>query len=79
LKEKEDHKDLKKFKANEEKFLTFASKRHPNHPTYADYIKKQRLKKQKHGENHNEKHMFNSPTPKNKENIENQDASIITD
>jgi hypothetical protein len=45
---------------------------------YADYIEKQRLKKQKHGKNQNEKRMCNSSTPKNKENIENQDASIIT-
>jgi hypothetical protein len=31
---------LGKRKANEEKFLMFASKRHPEHPTYAEYIEK---------------------------------------
>jgi hypothetical protein len=64
---------LRKRKANEEKFLAFALKRHLEHPAYANYIKKQKLKKQ------GEKNKFNSPSPKNKENCENEDASIITD
>jgi hypothetical protein len=38
-------------------------------------IEKQKLKKQKQGENN----YFNSPSPKNKENIKNKDVSIITD
>jgi hypothetical protein len=65
-----------RLKANEEKFLTFASKHHLEHPAYnAEYIKKQKLKKQKQGE----KNKLNSPRPKNKENIQNKDVSSITD
>jgi hypothetical protein len=37
-------------------FLAFASRRHLEHPAYAEYIKKQKLKKQKQGE----KNKFNS-------------------
>jgi hypothetical protein len=31
-KEKEESKELRKLKANEKKFIKFASKHHPNHP-----------------------------------------------
>ena len=72
LRLEEKHEELKKRKADDEqrmkedKFMAFASERHPNHPAYADYIREQNLKKQKM----NERSTFNSPTPRNKENFE---------
>jgi hypothetical protein len=58
-----------RLKANEEKFLTFASKHHLEHPAYnAEYIKKQKLKKQKH----REKNKFNSPILKARKTSKNK-------
>ena len=54
--------------ASEERFLEFTSKCHPNHPAYANYIKEQSLKKQKKSEIPEEKHGFNSPIGRDKEN-----------
>jgi hypothetical protein len=66
-KEKDETKEVERKKAKEEEFLAFASKRHPEHPVYADYILNQKVKKQKI----NKKQGFNSPNPKNKENTKN--------
>jgi hypothetical protein len=78
-----DHKEAKKRKKLAEKrlaedsFLEFASLRHPDHPAYAISIL-QKLKDQNQKKKHetsDDKHDFNSPTPKprntenNKENI----------
>ncbi len=52
-----------------DRFLEFASKRHPNHPAYANYIKEQSLQKQKRSETPTETRCFNSPTPRDKEKI----------
>jgi hypothetical protein len=65
-KEKEESEELEKCKANEERFLKFASKRHPDHPAYADYIERQKAKKQKPNERHIEKQGFNSPNRRTK-------------
>ncbi len=72
LGKKEEHEEIKQFKANKDKFLELASKCHPNPLVYAEYIERQSLKKQKHGEKLNEKHSFNSTTPKNKETIKTE-------
>ena len=75
LEKSKEHKGTKLHKARIEKlmsadrFLNFSSKHHPNHPAYANHIKEQSLKKQKRSETSNEKHGFNSPTPRDKENI----------
>ncbi len=80
-KKDEDRKEAKRRKKLNEKrlagdrFLEFASKRHPEHPAYANYTLK-KLKIQNHKMKHEtpeEKHGFNSPTPtpKEKENIKN--------
>jgi hypothetical protein len=80
-KKDEDRKEANRRKKLKEKllagdrFLKFASKRHPEHPAYANYILK-KLKIQNHKMKHEtpeEKHGFNSPTPapKEKENIKN--------
>ena len=55
-----------------DRFLEFASKRHPDHPAYANYIMKKlktQNQKQKKDETPEAKHGFNSPTPRDKENI----------
>jgi hypothetical protein len=76
-KEAKKRKKLAKKRLAECCFLEFASLRHPDHPAYAIFIL-QKLKDQnqkKKRETSNEKHDFNSPTPKprntknNKENI----------
>jgi hypothetical protein len=80
--EEVEREKLRKRKINEEKFLEFASKRHPEHPAYAKYIENQRLKKQKMSKRDGDKkNSFNSPPPQEKENIQNhnKEASIITD
>ena len=79
LKRDKDRKEAKRRKKLNEKllagdtFLKFASKRHPDHPAYASYILKklkiQNQKQQKKNEIPEGKHGFNSPTPKDKENI----------
>jgi hypothetical protein len=46
-KEKEELEELRKHKASEEKFLAFASKKYPIHPTYSEYIEEQKHKKHK--------------------------------
>ena len=82
LERDENRKEVKKRKKLNEKllagdrFLDFASKRHPEHPAYADYILKKlktqnQQKKDMKDEIPEEKNGFNSPTPANKENIEN--------
>jgi hypothetical protein len=68
---KKKREELKKRKADEEKFLAFASKRYPNHPAYAEYIKNQADKKQKLTGEPGGEHAFISPPHKNKENIRN--------
>jgi hypothetical protein len=79
-KKDEDRKEAKRLKKLNEKllagdrFLKFASKRHPEHPAYANYIlKKLKTQNQKKYETPREKQGFNSPTPtsKHKENIKN--------
>jgi hypothetical protein len=74
-----DRKEAKRRKKLNEKllagdrFLKFASKWHPDHPVYANYISKklkaQNHKQQKKNVTPEGKHNFNSPTPKDKENI----------
>jgi hypothetical protein len=64
LSEEEEHERLRKCKVNEEKFLTFALERHPNHPAYAKYIEDRilkKLKKQKMNERTGKKNICNSP------------------
>ena len=90
LKRDDDRKEAKKRRKLNEKllaedrFLEFASKRHPDHPAYANYIsmklKTQNQMQQKKNVTPNRKHDLNSPTPKDKENIsECTDEPIITD
>jgi hypothetical protein len=61
-KEKEEHEELKKCKKSKERFLEFASK------GYMQSTLRSREHKKKTDQ---QKHTFNSPTLKDKENIEN--------
>ena len=81
LKRDDDRKKAKKRKelneklVAEDRFLEFASMRHPNHPAYANHISK-KLKAQYHKQHKKKvtpegKNVLNSPTPNEKENQEN--------
>jgi hypothetical protein len=45
--DREEQEDLRKRKANQERFLAFASKHHPEHPAYVEHISKTEAEERK--------------------------------